>query len=83
MQLEFANSDALQEVSIRARPGGRAMPTTHDEIVCLVHVSIRARPGGRAMPRLLSRRLFNGSCFNPRPPWRTGDAARSYAVSMV
>ncbi len=38
-------------------------------------VSIRARPGGRAMHEV-KRRVRLRDSFNPRPPWRTGDACR-------
>ncbi len=41
----------LLKVSIRARPGGRAMPIRFIEHDARPLVSIRARPGGRAMPR--------------------------------
>ncbi len=40
-------------------------------------VSIRARPGGRAMPYLTLQAESEAQGFNPRPPWRTGDAAVS------
>ena len=39
-----------QHVSIRARPGGRAMLAMANRAISEQMVSIRARPGGRAMP---------------------------------
>ena len=60
-------------VSILARPVGRAqldgpVPT----LVVDLDVSILARPVGRAQPE--SPRLWRraATCFNPRPPRRTG-----------
>ncbi len=38
-----------ERVSIRARPGGRAMRSIHRDDFPSSMVSIRARPGGRAM----------------------------------
>jgi len=44
-----AEGDEVLGVSIRARPGGRAMPVRPQPGVPDLCVSIRARPGGRAM----------------------------------
>ncbi len=45
----------LRRVSIRARPGGRAMPNKRLAIDNELRVSIRARPGGRAMQPIKGR----------------------------
>ncbi len=48
-------------VSIRARPGGRAMPYAGDAHPPFNIVSIRARPGGRAMPSIKVHPVDSGS----------------------
>ena len=76
-------------VSILARPEGRALLRADNVLADNLSVSILARPEGRALPLL----FFEGprsTCFNPRPPRRTGatieairqDLRRSY-VSIL
>jgi hypothetical protein len=69
---EGGQADVIQ-VSIRARPGGRAMRQSARAHLRALIVSIRARPGGRAM-RSSFRPTQGHSRFNPRPAGRPGDA---------
>ena len=56
------------DVSIRARPRGRAMPVIEPWPLSVADlVSIRARPRGRAMRDRARSRLPSGARFNPRP----------------
>ena len=76
--------DALQElgpqlphrVSIRARPGGRAMRIEAIVWHVLTGVSIRARPGGRAMHRL-RRWMSTGTKFQSAPGREAGRCTAS------
>jgi len=57
----------LFNVSIRARPRGRAMLRTINYAERQTLVSIRARPRGRAMPPVAPAAAGRRRCFNPRP----------------
>ena len=63
----------MHQVSILARPEGRALPA--DEYAALrakAEVSILARPEGRALPRHPVINDWVVTSFNPRPPRRAG-----------
>ena len=79
-RLHFAAMRA-RDVSIRARPHGRAMQRHQQHAGAQVEVSIRARPHGRAMHELYASvqqgvqfqsapGLTVGRCRSPRPPGR-------------
>ena len=68
-------SDKSQEkynVSILARPEGRALPASIRLWTHRTAVSILARPEGRALRGTSCAATWRRPCFNPRPSRRTG-----------